>query len=122
MDRPILVPDADHPITITPGQHPVTVTADGRTIVDTARALVLAEASYPPVLYLPRDDADAAALEPSDTRTYCPYKGEATYYGLRTDRGVIPDAVWSYETPHDAVPQIAGHLAFYPDRVEITEH
>ncbi|GAA1528008.1 DUF427 domain-containing protein [Nocardioides humi] len=120
MSRPVLVPGPDHPITVTPHPGRVVVRAGGRALVDTERALELREASYPPVLYLPREDADLTALQPSDTRTYCPYKGDASYFSIPTADGLLVDAVWSYEQPYDAVPAIAGHLAFYPDRVEIS--
>ncbi|WP_322937887.1 DUF427 domain-containing protein [Nocardioides bizhenqiangii] len=122
MTRPILKPGALHPITVTPTDGRVTVTAGGRTIVDTTRALTLKESVYPAVIYVPREDTDMSALEPSESASYCPYKGEASYFSIRTDGGLLPDAVWSYEDPHDAVPEIAGRLAFYRDRVEITQH
>lgn len=122
MAQRTLTPGPDHPITVTPHDGRVTVGIGGRTLVDTTSALVLQESTYPPVLYLPREDADLAALEASTTHTHCPYKGEASYFSIPTDDGVLTDSVWSYEDPHDAVSQIAGHLAFYPDRVEITQH
>lgn len=119
--RPVLTPGPSHPITVTPHDGRVTVSIGGRTLVDTTSALVLQESTYPPALYLPREDTDLTALEPSTTHTHCPYKGEASYFGIVTDGGVLADSVWSYEDPHDAVAQIAGYLAFYPDRVEITQ-
>jgi len=122
MTRPVLKPNALHPIDIAPNPRRVTVTVDGRTIADTTRALVLKEASYRAVQYFPREDVDMSALEPTTSHSYCPFKGQASYYSVRTDDGELHDAVWSYEHPHDAVPQIAGYLAFYPDRVQITEH
>lgn len=122
MTRPILKPGPLHPITVTPKPGRVTVTAGGRTIVDTTRALTLKESVYPAVIYVPREDTDMSALEPSESQSYCPYKGEASYFSIRTDDGLLTDAVWSYVSPHDAVPEIAGHLAFYRHRVEITEH
>ncbi len=88
-------------------------------VVDTTAALTLQEASYPPVLYLPREDADLTKLARSDSNTYCPYKGEASYFSLTTGAASDADAVWTYETPYDAVRPIKDHLAFYPDRVEI---
>ncbi|KAA1426103.1 DUF427 domain-containing protein [Nocardioides antri] len=118
----MLKPGPSHPITVTPSPRRVTVTANGRTIVDTTRAVTLQEASYPAVLYLPREDTDMTALEPTESHTYCPYKGQASYFDIVTDEGRLSDAVWSYEAPHDAVPDIAGRLAFYPDKVQITEH
>ncbi len=118
--RPRLHPGPSHPITVTPSDRRVTVTAHGRTVLSTDRALVLKEASYPPVYYLPREDADPSLLRDSETQTYCPYKGDASYVDVVVGDEVVRDAAWSYVTPYDAVPQIAGHLAFYPDRVQIS--
>jgi uncharacterized protein (DUF427 family) len=109
-------PGPDHPITITPSDTRVTVRAGGRTIIDTSRALVLREANYPPVYYLPREDADMAALTRSELSTHCPYKGDASYYSVPGDKGA--NAVWTYEDPCPAMAAIRGHLAFYPDRVD----
>jgi uncharacterized protein (DUF427 family) len=111
------VPGPDHPITITPFRGRVVVRVAGRVIADTMAALRLAEASYPAVLYIPRADADMAALARSDHHTYCPYKGECSYFSLSGERGL--NGVWSYEAPYPAVAAIKDHLAFYPDRVEI---
>jgi uncharacterized protein (DUF427 family) len=119
--KPRLKPGPHHPITVTPNARRVTVSVGGRTIADTTRARTLQESSYAAVQYVPREDADMSLLEPTDHHTYCPYKGEASYFSVRTEDGTIENAVWTYETPYDAVPEIAGHLAFYPDKVEITQ-
>ena len=116
--KPIKIPGADHPITITPFKGKVVVRAGGRVIAETTDALALREASYPEVFYIPRSDADMAALERTSHQTWCPYKGEASYFSLPTgDAG--RNGVWSYENPHEAVAEIRDHLAFYPDKVEI---
>jgi len=91
----------------------------GQVVVDTSRALELREGSYPPVLYFPREDADMSRLAASPRHTTCPYKGEASYFHLRDGEQSVDNAVWSYETPKADVSAIAGHLAFYPDKVEI---
>jgi uncharacterized protein (DUF427 family) len=119
--RPVKVPGPDHPITITPTAARVVVSLAGRTIADTRAALALTEASYPPVYYIPRADVDFSLLERTDHQTYCPYKGECSYYSipLGADRSV--NAVWSYEEPYDAVAAIKGYVAFYPDRVDALE-
>ncbi|WP_016836275.1 DUF427 domain-containing protein [Herbaspirillum lusitanum] len=119
--RPVKVPGPDHPITITPTAARVVVSLAGRTIADTRAALALKEASYPPVYYIPRADVDFSLLERTDHQTYCPYKGECSYYSipLGADRSV--NAVWSYEEPYDAVAAIKGYVAFYPDRVDALE-
>ncbi|MGV3770298.1 MAG: DUF427 domain-containing protein [Sphingobium phenoxybenzoativorans] len=105
----------DHPITITPYEGEVRILHAGREIVRTRKALSLKEASYPAVLYVPREDTDMGLLSRNDRTTHCPYKGDASYFDLPG----APAAVWSYETPRDDVGEIAGHLAFYPDKVTI---
>lgn len=120
-ERRTLIPDENHPITVDRNPAEVTVTADGAAIARTHRALVLRESSYPPVQYLPRDDVAMARLARSTHRTYCPYKGEAAYFDIPALGEKGRNAVWSYEEPFDAVAPIANHLAFYPDRVSITE-
>ena len=113
------LPGPDHPITIAPAPGRVTVSAAGKVIVDSRHALVLREASYPPVYYFPREDAVMDLLDSSDRTTYCPYKGEASYYSIAALGEAGRDAIWSYETPYSAVADIVGCLAFYPDRVTI---
>jgi uncharacterized protein (DUF427 family) len=119
MAKTRLIPDSTHPITVEPDDATVTVTAGETVIADTDKTLTLREASYPPVAYVPLTAVDPQVLHRSDTESYCPYKGEASYYDVVTDAGVIKDAAWIYEQPYDAVAPIAGHLAFYPDRVDI---
>jgi uncharacterized protein (DUF427 family) len=93
----------------------------GQVIADTRNALALREADYPTVLYIPRKDADMARLERSDHATYCPYKGDCAYFSISTGGERSVNAVWTYEHPYPAVAQIEGYLAFYPDRVDISE-
>jgi uncharacterized protein (DUF427 family) len=117
-NKSILTPGVDHPITIEPSPARVTVTFAGQVVAETTSALTLREASYPPVQYIPLGDVDPAVLVASDHATYCPYKGDAAYYGLRVGERVAENALWTYESPYDAVAAIRGHLAFYPDRVD----
>ena len=117
--KPIRIPDDDHPIDIAPSGTHVVVRHAGRAIADTREALLLREASYPPVLYIPRRDADMDLLTRTDHATYCPYKGDAAYYSIAGTEGTASvNAVWTYEAPHPAVAGIRDHLAFYPDRVD----
>jgi uncharacterized protein (DUF427 family) len=111
-------PGLDHPISITPHPGRVVVTVAGRVAADSRAALVLREASYPPVLYIPRQDADMTLLWRSGTTSYCPYKGDCAYFSIPAGGARSADAAWSYETPYPAVAAIAGHLAFYPNRVD----
>lgn len=120
--RPHLEPGPDHPITVEPHGRKVQVTAAGTTIARTDRALALRESTYPAVLYIPIEDVDRAALADSDLHTYCPYKGEASYYDIKVDGGGDLDgAVWYYPEPYPAVSEIKDHVAFYANRVTISE-
>ena len=112
------IPGPDHPITITPTAGRVRVTVGGEVIVDTTRALTLQEASYKPVQYVPREDADMSKLEKTTNATNCPYKGDASYYTVTGGGRTAENAVWSYETPYPAMTAIKGYLAFYPNRVD----
>ena len=75
-----------------------------------------------PVLYIPIEDVDQRLLRPNRQHTYCPYKGEASYYDIVTDQGqVLQSAIWYYPEPYPAVSAIAARVAFYADRVTITD-
>lgn len=120
MAREGKVPGPDHPITVTPSTARVVVRLGDAVLADTTASVELREAGYPPVHYLPADSLDPAVLRPTDTTTYCPYKGDASYYTVAVGGGEAVDAVWTYRTPYPAVEQIAGRLAFYPNKVDIT--
>ncbi|MBJ8341857.1 DUF427 domain-containing protein [Antrihabitans sp. YC3-6] len=113
-------PTADHPITVRPTGARVTVRVGDRVVADSTAALTLQESTYPAVQYVPLADVDAALLVRTDTSTYCPYKGDASYYTITTSAGDLVDAIWTYEQPYDAVAEIAGHVAFYPSKVTIS--
>ena len=120
MTRERKIPGPDHPITVEPTPGRVVVRVGGKVLAETDNALTLREANYPAVQYVPLADIDPGAIQHTDTHTYCPYKGEASYYTIATADGELADAIWTYEQPYDAVAEIAGHAAFYPDRVELT--
>ena len=109
------------PITIAPHPKRVRVRFNGAVVADSSRALALKEGGYPPVLYLPRADADLARFERTAHATTCPHKGRASYYSLKVGDRTATNAVWTYETPKAEVAAIREHLAFYPDRVDAIE-
>ena len=115
------IPGADHPIVIAPSASRVRVMSAGRVVADTRAALTLRESDYPAVQYVPRGDVDMSLLVRTDNHTYCPYKGEASYYSIVGGDQRGTNAVWTYEEPHDAAKSIEGYLAFYPDRVDAIE-
>lgn len=114
-------PGPDHPITLTPNNRRVRARFQNHVIADTADALTLNEADYPPVQYFPREDVEASFLSKSAHVTECPYKGAATYWSMIMNGDVTENVAWSYEEPYPAVSEIAGRIAFYPDKVEVYE-
>ena len=119
--RPRLEPGPDHPITIQRNAGRVSVRSGTALIAATDRALELRESNYPPVFYIPLSDVDRHLLRTSDEHTYCPYKGEASYYDVVPGGGdALAGAVWYYPDPYDAVEAIRDHVAFYADRVTVT--
>ena len=121
MNRQRKEPGPDHPIAITPFDGRVRVIWNGEVVADTVQARQLVETTYPPALYIPRADVRADVLRASGTKTWCPYKGEASYLSLAKDAELTQDAMWSYETPFEAVAPIAGHVAFYASKVDRIE-
>ncbi len=119
-EKTVKTPGPDHPITIAPSGERIVVKFEGQVIADTRDALILREASYPSVAYIPRKDVDMTLLARTERATYCPYKGDCAYYSIPSGGDRAANAVWSYETPYPPVAEIKDHLAFYPDRVEIT--
>jgi uncharacterized protein (DUF427 family) len=90
-------------------------------VAEPTRALRLEEKGYPPVYYLPRNDADMSLLVRTTHYTYCPYKGDCSYYSIPVGGSRSENAVWTYERPHEAVSGIRDYLAFYPSRVDAIE-
>lgn len=108
-----------HAIVITPHQGRVRIRFGGKVVAESMRALDLKEGSMKAVLYVPREDADMTAYVATTRSTHCPFKGDASYFTLKAEDREAQNAVWSYEHPLPGAAAIAGHLAFYPDQVEI---
>ena len=119
--KAIKVPGPDHPITIEHNSNRIVILVAGHVIADTRDALTLRESTYPPVQYIPRRDVDLTLLERTNHATYCPYKGDCSYFSIPVGGERSINAVWTYEDPYAAVDSIEDHLAFYPDRVDAVE-
>ena len=119
--KPIKLPGPNHPISIERETERVIVSVAGRIIADTREALALREAHYPAVHYIPRKDVDMTLLARTDRTTYCPYKGDCSYFSIPLGGERSINAVWSYEAPYAAVMPIKDYLAFYPERVDAIE-
>ena len=120
MTTPQRTPEPERPIAIAPYEGTVTVRFGGVTLADSDRVLALREADRPIVYYVPREDIDLESLQPTEHRTICPFKGEASYYTVLGEDSRVENAAWSYENPLPDVAAIGRHLAFYGDKVEIT--
>ena len=105
----------EHRVTMKPAGVRVQVKFNGEIIADTKDAIRLDEGDYPAVYYIPRKDVKMDRLVRSNHRTYCPFKGHASYYSLKDGP---ENAVWSYEQPYDELTVIKERLAFYPDKVD----
>ena len=116
--KEIRIPGPDHRITISPAGGNVRVTVAGKIVAESTRALRLEEQDYPSVYHLPRSDADMSLLIQTSHDTYCPYKGDCSYYSIPIGSSRSENAVWTYEKPHEAVAGIKNYLAFYPSRVD----
>ena len=117
-DKPVLQPGPDHPITVVANPNRVIVSVGGRVVANSRKALVLQESTYPAVQYIPMADVDQSLLEKTDNSSYCPYKGEASYYSVTSGGEKSVNAIWVYEQPYPPVSDIKDHVAFYPDRVD----
>jgi uncharacterized protein (DUF427 family) len=116
--KPIRRPGAEHPIAIERNPSRVVVSVAGRVVADSRDALTLREATYPAVQYIPRKDIDFSLLQRTDHATYCPYKGECSYYSICIGGDRSANAAWTYETPFADVLAIKDHVAFYANRVD----
>jgi len=122
MTRQTRKPGSDHPIDMQRIDKPARIMAEGTELVAATDYVALQEAGYPEVTYIPREVFDEARIEPSDKRTWCPYKGEARYFHYRQNGGnLVENALWSYEEPSEWVAAIRGHIAAYPERVQSIE-
>ena len=114
-------PAADAGITVAPNPNRVIVRVGGAIVADTTRALVMRAPGTPDQQYIPRDDVDMTRLVRTTLVTHCPYKGDASYWSIRSGPRTVENAVWSYETTHDDMAAIRGYMSFYRDRVDAIE-
>lgn len=105
----------EHRLTAKPAGQRVQVRFNGELLADTRDAIAMHEAAYPVVYYVPRKDVKMDRLVRTTHQTYCPFKGQASYFSLVNGP---ENAVWSYEQPYDEMLTIKERLAFYPDKVD----
>jgi uncharacterized protein (DUF427 family) len=108
-----------HRITVSEPVVAARVEVDGVVVAETTRARVLREGGLPPRYYVPREDVRMELLVGTEHATNCPFKGDASYWTLELDDSRHENIVWSYEEPIESLPEIAGLLCFYDERVEL---
>ena len=110
--------DYPRPPRLEPSDAHVVVELEGVTIVDTTASQRVLETSHPPVFYIPRADIAPDALVPAERRTWCEFKGVATYFAVTAGGRTEPDAAWTYLDPMPGYEPLTGHVAFYPSRMD----
>jgi uncharacterized protein (DUF427 family) len=108
----------DYDVHLEPSPRRLRVDFNGATIADTTRAVLMYETGQIPVYYFPFDDIQADLLTPTEQTSFCPFKGQASYWSVVVDGRTSENALWSYPAPFDEVPELAGYAAFYWDRVD----
>ena len=115
----------EHRVDLLPESRRVRVTFAGQTIADTTEAVRCEETGHEPVHYIPEKDMRLELMRPTDHKTYCPFKGDCSYWTIEVENGgnkqQSENAVWGYRVPYDEANGLAGHYAFYKSRVEAIE-
>ena len=107
-----------HTIEIVPATSRWQARDGDEVLADSEAALILREANYPPVVYFPRNDVSLTRLSATNSKTVCPFKGEASYFAISDN---AQDVAWSYPETYDEVSDIEGFIAFYTNKVSVTE-
>jgi uncharacterized protein (DUF427 family) len=98
----------------------VVVTIGGVIVADTTQPRLLFETGLPTRYYIPKTDIAMELFSPTDTHTACPYKGTASYWSVAAGADTFPDIAWEYPAPLRESMEIAGYVAFYNHKVDIT--
>jgi uncharacterized protein (DUF427 family) len=110
--------DPYHRVDVHASSRPVVVRAAGQVIAESTRPKILIETSLAPRVYIPCEDVKVD-LEPSDRRTHCAYKGHASYWSANVGGRLLQDVAWTYEEPLAESADIAGHLSFDGEAIEV---
>jgi uncharacterized protein (DUF427 family) len=115
----------EHRVDLLPETRRVRVTFGGQVVADTTRAVCCEETGHEPVHYIPEKDMRLELMRPTDHKTYCPFKGDCSYWTIEVEKGggrqQSENAVWGYRAPYDEAVGLAGHYAFYKSRVDAIE-
>jgi uncharacterized protein (DUF427 family) len=109
----------NYEVTIEPLGQKVEVKVGATLVASSQAAVLLNETRHKPVWYLPTKDLHQDALTTSETQTYCPFKGYASYWHIETPQGRIEDAIWAYLEPYDECLTISDYASFYTNKVNV---
>ncbi len=109
---------SDHKIELLPAARRVRVEFGGETVADSTNARLIRENTYPLVYYFPRDDVRMEVLSATEHTSYCPFKGEASYWSVGVGDRSVENAVWGYPTPYDEVSELKDFVSFYWDKMD----
>ena len=118
-EKKVLIPGPHHPISIVPCPSRVVVKFGGEVIADTKEALLLHQPTTPMRYLIPQKDIKMNLMERSEKMTYCPYKGDVSYFSIKSGDASSANAAFCYEAPYDAVAAMKDRLGFYPEKVEL---
>jgi len=116
--RSLIHEHPDYRVELEPNAERIRVRFAGEVVADSERTLTVRETHHDPVVYFPQQDLVAERLEPTDHSSFCPFKGEASYWTIRVGERVAENAAWAYADPFEEVAALADYVAFYPDRVQ----
>jgi len=111
--------DPFHRIDVLPSSRQVRLELDGEVLAVSSRPVLLFETMLPARYYLPREDV-TAELVPSSTRTWCAYKGQASYFSMSVGGRLVPDIAWSYPDPQHDADRVRDLIAFFDERIDVT--
>src|SRR3954454_14396609 len=106
-------------IDVLPSSRHVRIEIDGVTVAESSNPTLLFETGLPVRYYLPKTHVRLDLLAHTDSESHCPYKGQAEYWSVRTGDALHEDVAWSYPTPLPESLGVAGHIAFYDEKVDV---
>ena len=115
----------EHRVDLLPETRRVRVVFAGQVVADSSKAVRCEETGHEPVHYVPEKDVRLDLLRPTDHKTYCPFKGDCSYWTIEAgpagEKQLSENAVWGYRAPYDEAMGLSGHYAFYKSRVDSIE-
>jgi uncharacterized protein (DUF427 family) len=111
----------EHRVDLLPDNRRVRVAFAGTVVADSSSTIRCEETGHGPVFYFPERDVRLDLMQATDHHTYCPFKGDCSYWTIDAGGKRAENAVWGYRQPYDEAAGLAGHYAFYGSRVDSIE-